>query len=196
MAKEKDNELLTKAIAYANKMHADTCRKGTNMPYIVHPLEVMHNLYLMKASKALMAAGVLHDVVEDTDATIADIEKKFGKEIAELVNSHTEQNKELPWEERKVIAMEEERNLPKEKQMLALADKLSNIRAMHRDLQIHGEKLWERFNRGKDKQSWYYHSSVNVLKALDCEANIAPYYEEFKRLVDDVFGPEPEGCLK
>lgn len=196
MAKETENKLLTKAIAYANKMHAGTCRKGTDMPYIVHPLEVMHNLYLMKAGKALMAAGVLHDVVEDTDATIADIEKNFGKEIAELVNSHTEQNKELPWEKRKVIAMEEERNLPKEMQMLALADKLSNIRAMHRDSQIYGEKLWERFNRGKGKQSWYYHSSVNVLKALANEPNVAPYYEEFKTLVDEVFGPEPEGCLK
>lgn len=196
MAKETENKLLTKAIDYANKMHAGTCRKGTDMPYIVHPLEVMHNLYLMKGSKALLAAGVLHDVVEDTDATMADIEKEFGKEIAELVNSHTEQNKELPWENRKTIAMEEERKLSKEKQMLALADKLSNIRAMHRDLQTHGEKLWERFNRGKDKQSWYYHSSANVLIALADEPDVAHYYEEFKSLVDKVFGPVPEGCLK
>ena len=196
MAEEMENKLLTKAIDYANKMHAGTCRKGTDMPYIVHPLEVMHNLYLMKASKALMVAGVLHDVVEDTDVTIADIEKEFGKEIAELVNSHTEQNKELPWEKRKTIAMEEERELSKEKQMLALADKLSNIRAMNRDFQVYGEKLWERFNRGKDKQSWYYHSSANVLIALAGEPDVAHYYEEFKTLVDKVFGPAPEGCLK
>lgn len=92
--------------------------------------------------------------------------------------------------------MVEERKLSKEKQMLALADKLSNIRAMHRDLQTHGEKLWERFNRGKDKQSWYYHSSANVLIGLADEPDVAHYYEEFKTLIDKVFGPTPEGCLK
>ena len=92
--------------------------------------------------------------------------------------------------------MEEERNLPKEMQMLALADKLSNIRAMHRDFIVLGDKLWERFNRGKDKQSWYYHSSANVLKSLANEPEVAPYYDEFKKLVDEVFGPEPDGCLK
>lgn len=193
---EKDNELLIKAIDYANKMHAGDTRKGTDMPYIVHPLEVMHNLYLMQASKTLMAAGVLHDVVEDTDATIGDIEKEFGSVVAELVNSHTEQHKEWPWEKRKITAMDEERNLPKDMQMLALADKLANIRAMHRDFKLLGEKLWERFNRGKDQQNWYYHSSVNVLKKLEEYPEVAPFYSEFKVLVDDVFGAEPEGCLK
>lgn len=196
MVIEKDNELLIKAIEYANAMHAGACRKGTTMPYIIHPMEVMHNLYLMQADKSLMAAGVLHDVVEDTDATMTDIEKRFGVKIAELVKSHTEQHKEWPWEQRKAIAMEEERTLSKEMQMLALADKLSNIRAMHRDYVKLGDKLWERFNRGKDKQSWYYHSSVNVLKGLATYPEVEAFYNEFAKLVDEVFGNEPDGCLK
>lgn len=193
---EKGNELLVKAIDFANRMHAGTCRKGTDMPYIVHPLEVMHVLLLMNASKALMAAGVLHDVVEDTDATLELIEKEFGKEIAALVESHTERHKEWEWEKRKIFAMEEERNHPKEMKMLALADKLANIRATKRDLDTYGDELWKRFNRGKDKQNWYYHSSVNVLGELEKYQDTAPFYEEFKTLVNEVFGPEPEGCLK
>lgn len=196
MCVQNDNELLIMAIDYANKMHAGDTRKGTDMPYIVHPLEVMHNLYLMQASKILMAAGVLHDVVEDTDATISDIEKEFGPVIAKLVNSHTEQHKEWPWEKRKIKAMKEEQTLPKEMQMLALADKLANIRAMHHDYKVYGDELWKRFNRGKDQQSWYYHSSVNVLKKLANYPEIAPSYEEFKTLVEEVFGTEPVGCLK
>lgn len=192
---ENDNYLLSEAIQFAAFWHRDAVRKGTDMPYIVHPMEVMHNLYLMGADKKLMAAGVLHDVVEDTEVTIEMVREVFGDEVALLVNSHTEQNKELPWEERKIIAMEEERTLPKNMQMLALADKLSNIRAMARDYKACGEELWKRFNRGKDKQSWYYHSSANVLSALGKYDDTALAYVEFCNLVDEVFGSEPEGCL-
>lgn len=61
-----DNKLLNEAIMYATRMHKKTLRKGIDMSYIVHPLEVMHILELMHADKQLMAAGVLHDTVEDT----------------------------------------------------------------------------------------------------------------------------------
>ena len=74
-----ENEMLTNAIAYAVEMHKGGLRKGTNIPYIVHPLEVMHILFEMGADKKLMAAGVLHDTVEDTKATLEDIEERFGK---------------------------------------------------------------------------------------------------------------------
>ena len=74
-----ENEMLTNAITYAVKMHKGGLRKGTNIPYIVHPLEVMHILYEMGADKKLMAAGVLHDTVEDTEATLDEI-KEFIKD--------------------------------------------------------------------------------------------------------------------
>ena len=71
-----ENELLNNAISFAVEKHKNGLRKGTKMPYIVHPLEVMHNLMLMGADKNLMAAGVLHDTVEDTDATLEEIGAK------------------------------------------------------------------------------------------------------------------------
>lgn len=83
-----ENELLNDAIAYASTMHRSGLRKGTTMPYIVHPLEVMHILEVMTGDKHLMAAGVLHDVVEDTDATIEDVYAKFGDDIGTLVEGH------------------------------------------------------------------------------------------------------------
>ncbi|WP_337479055.1 HD domain-containing protein, partial [Phascolarctobacterium succinatutens] len=57
-----ENELLNDAIAYAATMHRSGLRKGTTMPYIVHPLEVMHILEVMTGDKHLMAAGVLYDL--------------------------------------------------------------------------------------------------------------------------------------
>ena len=93
-----ENELLNDAIAYAAVMHRSGLRKGTTMPYIVHPLEVMHILEVMTGDKHLMAAGVLHDVVEDTDATIEEVYARFGDDIGALVEGHTEKHKEDPWD--------------------------------------------------------------------------------------------------
>ena len=92
-----ENELLNDAIAYAAVMHRSGLRKGTTMPYIVHPLEVMHILEVMTGDKHLMAAGVLHDVVEDTSVTLEDIYSRFGDDIGTLVEGHTEKHKEDPW---------------------------------------------------------------------------------------------------
>ena len=125
-----ENCLLESGIINAMLWHDGQLRKGTNLPYIVHPLEVMNILLQMGADKKLMIAGVLHDTAEDTEATLADIEEIFGKDVADLVASHTEMDKSLPWRERKEIALEHLAKASKREQMLVLADKLSNIEAM------------------------------------------------------------------
>ena len=183
-----ENELLNNAIAFAVEKHKNGLRKGTKMPYIVHPLEVMHNLMLMGADKNLMAAGVLHDTVEDTDATLDEIAEKFGKDVASLVASHTEKDKSLPWKKRKDIALEHLKQANKREQMLVLADKLSNMRAIARDYDKIQDKLWERFNRGKEDQAWYYRSGAASLLKLGEYEDTKGLYGEFVELVDKVFG--------
>ena len=182
-----ENDLLNRAIAYAVAMHRGGVRKGTNIPYIVHPLEVMHNLLLMKADKKLMAAGVLHDTVEDTEARIEDIQVLFGQEVASLVASHTEEDKNLPWSRRKKIALEHLAKANRREKILVLADKLSNMRAINRDYQCLGDKLWERFNQGKDQQEWYYQEGVKALADLKDDPDTTEMYKEFVMLVNDVF---------
>ena len=183
-----ENELLNNAIAFAVEKHRNGLRKGTTMPYIVHPLEVMHNLMLMGADKYLMAAGVLHDTVEDTDATLEEIAAKFGDDVAALVSSHTEKDKSLSWKTRKEIALEHLKHANKREQMLVLADKLSNMRAIARDYAELKEKLWDRFNRGKDSQAWYYRSGASSLMKLGEYEDTKALYLEFAELVDKVFG--------
>lgn len=182
-----ENEMLNNAIAYAVEKHKKGLRKGTKMPYIVHPLEVMHNLLLMGADKNLMAAGVLHDTVEDTDATLEEIAENFGEDVAALVASHTEKDKELPWKERKEIALEHLKHANKREQMLVLADKLSNMRAIARDYAELSDKLWERFNRGMDAQAWYYHGGAAALAQLGEYDDTRALYQEFADLVNEVF---------
>ena len=183
-----ENKLLNNAIAFAIEKHRNGLRKGTTMPYIVHPLEVMHNLMLMEADKNLMAAGVLHDTVEDTDATLEEIAAKFGDDVAALVSSHTEKDKSLPWKTRKEIALEHLKHANKREQMLVLADKLSNMRAIARDYAALKDKLWDRFNRGKESQAWYYRSGAASLMKLGEYEDTKALYLEFAELVDKVFG--------
>ena len=182
-----ENELLNNAIAFAVEKHKNGLRKGTKMPYIVHPLEVLHYLMLMGADKNLMAAGVLHDTVEDTDATLEEIAEKFGEDVASLVASHTEKDKSLPWKKRKDIALEHLKHANKREQMLVLADKLSNMRAIARDYDKIQDKLWERFNRGKEDQAWYYNAGADALVALADYEDTYELYDEFAGLVDYVF---------
>lgn len=183
-----ENELLNNAIAFAVEKHKNGLRKGTKMPYIVHPLEVMHNLMLMGADKNLMAAGVLHDTVEDTDATLDEIVEKFGEDVASLVASHTEKDKSLPWKKRKDIALDHLKHANKREQMLVLADKLSNMRAIARDYDKIQDKLWERFNRGKEDQAWYYGMGAAALMKLGEYEDTKELYWEFVGLIDKVFG--------
>lgn len=189
-----ENELLNNAIAYALEQHKGGLRKGTNIPYIVHPLEVMNILFHMGADKKLMAAGVLHDTVEDTTATLEDIAEKFGQEVADLVASHTEKNKSLPWRKRKELALEHLAHVGKREQMLVLADKISNIEAMANDLCKVKEKLWERFNQGKKQQEWYYRKAVEMFELFEDDIELMSFYQRFKDAVDFVFDPENEAA--
>lgn len=178
--------MINKAIKYARKKHIGQKRKGKDVPYIVHPLEVFNILYRMGADNNLLIAGLLHDVLEDTDTKVQEIASEFGTDVAELVAAHTE-NKKLQWQERKKIACEELATAPKRVQMLVLADKLSNIREMAQDHEDIGDELWKRFRKGYEMQSWYYHYSIGFLKAMANDKKTAWAYSEYIKTVNEVF---------
>lgn len=73
------------AIAKASWWHGEQVRKYTNEKYIVHPIEVMKFLELFTKDEAVLAAAILHDVIEDTDATIEEVKAIFGEDVASLV---------------------------------------------------------------------------------------------------------------
>ena len=77
-----------------------------------------------------------------------------------------------------------------QKELQVLADKLANMRAIARDYAKYGENLWQRFKRGKDIQSWYYHAAVKAMSDLEFDAEAVPFYKEFEGNVNQVFGYE------
>ncbi len=165
--------LMDRAIVFATRAHSGTYRKGTNIPYIVHPIEAAAIVSTMTDDPDMIAAAVLHDVVEDTDATVEEISFFFNERIARLVEAESEdKRKDLPpqetWMVRKMETLEFLRNeADREAKILALADKLSNMRAIHRDQNTVGDKLWERFNeKDKAKHGWMYRQVAGALSEL------------------------------
>ena len=146
----------------------------------------------------VLAAAVLHDVVEDCGVEEAELRARFGRRVARLVMAESEQ-KELDarasWQKRKLRAVNRLRDAPREEMILELADKLSNLRAMERDLRALGPRLWLRFNQtNPSMQRWYYASVAGALAPLqEFDA-----YQEFVALLPRVFGeagsPEAEGA--
>ena len=185
-----DNARLNAAIRYAVSQHEGQLRKGSTKPYIVHPLEVMTILMNMGADPDLMIAGLLHDTIEDTGATRQEIEEKFGADVAELVDGHSE-DKSKSWQERKSAAIEHLRHADRRMQLLVLADKVSNMRSGILDHRAVGEKLWDRFNAPKERQEWYYRGILDALSDRREDENAAPFYAELERMFAELFGENP-----
>lgn len=182
--------MLDKAIIYAAHAHQGMVRKGNHQPYIFHPLEVLNLVSMMTDDDEILTAAVLHDTVEDTASTVDDIRKEFGERVAKLVNYESEDkrgqvNKAGTWVERKQEAINTLNNVDDiGAKMVALGDKVSNLRSFHLLQLQEGEKCWDIFNM-KDplKHRWYY---LEVAKALE-ELKDYPVYKEYLFLIDAVF---------
>ena len=156
--------MLDFAIEVAAKAHAGQARKGTDIPYISHPYAVGMMLARAGYSEEIVAAGILHDTVEDTDLTLEWIRDNFGERVALIVEGCTEpRHRWEAWETRKAHTLEYLRTAPWEVRLVACADKLRNLRSIAADLEVAGEGVWERFTRGRAKQEWYYRGLADSL---------------------------------
>lgn len=137
--------------------HRFQFRKGGEaVPYLVHPLRVGELLAKAGCNDSVIVAGILHDVLEDTEVSAADVEAAFGAEVLALVEGASEPDKEASWEERKQHTLEYLAEAPVDVLLIACADKLDNLGGLVLDKQLHGDRVWQRFNRGADAQRWYF----------------------------------------
>lgn len=184
-----DTQFLDRAIEFAVHAHAGTERRGKGFPYIIHPLEAMAIVATMTADQEILAAAVLHDVVEDTDITIDEIRKRFGDRVAQLVDSESDRKMEFTdWRTRKEESLNRLSFASREEKIVALGDKLSNMRAIARDYTTKGDdSFWEMFHvKEKAVHSWRYHALVEALSSLsDTYA-----FQEFRYLVNSIFPEE------
>ena len=181
--------VLARALEVSAKAHADHTRKGSEIPYIVHPFEVAMILQENGMTEEVIAAGLLHDILEDTSLTETDIKDKFGQSILDLVIGASEKltdREKRSWKERKehtVYYLDQEASFTIK--CVSCADKLSNARSIVRDLKsIEDEQqFWNRFNAGRENQKWYYKSLVNSLRELEG----LQMYRELEKTVESLF---------
>lgn len=184
-----NTELLDRAILFAVKAHAGTERRGKGFPYIVHPMEAMEIVATITPDQELLAAAALHDTVEDTNVTIEEIRDQFGERVANLVAAESDvfiegKSEEETWHARKQAAMDRLAAAPHDAKIVALGDKLSNMRAIARDYATMGDKLWDIFHaKDPSDHEWHYRGLANSLRELsDTFA-----FQEFESLINKVF---------
>ena len=187
-----DTTFLDKAIIFAVKAHAGTERRGKGFPYIVHPMEAMEIVATMTADQELLAAAALHDTVEDTAVEVEDIRREFGDRVADLVAAESDSiaegmSEEDSWKARKQLALNRLSSTSRDVKIVALGDKLSNMRAIARDYAVKGDQLWLLFHvKEKRDHEWHYRGLASSLSSL----NDTFAYQEFVSLIDEVFGKQ------
>ncbi len=184
-----DTTLLDRAVIFAVKAHAGTERRGKGFPYIVHPMEAMEIVATITPDQELLAAAALHDVVEDTEISADEIRREFGDRIANLVVAESDVfeegvSEEDSWHARKQAAIDRLARASHDAKIVAMGDKLSNMRAIARDYAVKGDELWKIFHAKDPKDhEWHYRGLADSLSELkDTFA-----YKEFVSLIDQVF---------
>jgi len=188
-----DTSLVDKAVRFAVDAHSGTERRGKGFPYVIHPLEAMEIVASVTSDPELLAAAVLHDTVEDTPVTLEMIREEFGPRVASIVDAESDRyvpgvNEQDSWRARKQAAIQRLSDASRDVKIVALGDKLSNMRAIERDYRQQGESLWNIFHApgGKADHEWHYRSLATALSDL---AGTDPY-KEFVSRMENVFGSQ------
>ena len=170
----------------ASRLHATQKRKGTEIPYIAHLMSVAALVIEDGGDEDEAIAGLLHDAVEDQGGreTLEEICRRFGERVAGIVYGCTDAETlpKPPWLERKKRYVDHIRIAPPEVRRVSSADKLHNARAILADFRHEGNRLWERFDGGRDGTLWYYRALVQAFQA----AGASPIVEELDRVVTEL----------
>lgn len=158
---------LDDALAFVAEAFRNKTRKGTNIPYLTHLLAVMALVGEHGGSEEQMIAALLHDTLEDIEGISRDdLELRFGGPVADMVValSDTVEHPKPDWRTRKTRYLARLAQEGCWVKLVSAAVKLHNLQCLLRDLDRHGDKVWKRFNAGREDQLWYYRSVVEALE--------------------------------
>lgn len=173
--------LVEHAMRIALDAHKDQVRKTDGSPYVVHPLMVALILQRHLCADEIIAAGLVHDVLEDTSVTEAYLRRELGDVVTDYVVAVSE-DKSLSWEERKKKYIETLRQAPEGAKAVSVADKIHNLQSLLRAHADMGSAVWNVFNRGKEQQIWFQSALLEMFK----EVWRHPLVAEYERLVGEM----------
>jgi hypothetical protein len=175
---------LADALDFAVRAHGDQIRKGTTIPYVSHVLGVAALVFEGGGDEDLAIAGLLHDVLEDTSASAAQIADAFGPRVAVIVRacSDTEERPKPPALERKRNYLKHLAEADADTLLVSLADKLHNSRTILLDFRTDALGLLRRFNLSGNQTIWYYSSLADIYR----RRRPGPLADELSRVVADL----------
>lgn len=186
--------LVKKAIVYAADLHRDQRRKSEDVPYVVHPFTVMLLLSEHTDNETLLAAALLHDVLEDVPGyREADMRRDFGDAVTDLVlevsekkDPNREYDKRGTWRERKEGYLAGLRQDSQEAVMLSAADRIHNLSDLNEHLERNGLAELDKYNAGADQQRWFFGEVAAVVSERlgdhPLARRLAAEVERFRRL--------------
>jgi (p)ppGpp synthase/HD superfamily hydrolase len=179
---------LERALRWAAVCHQGQTRKGSGVPYVEHVVGVAMILDRLGFAEEVVVAGLLHDVVEDTEATLDDVRERFGDEVASVVALCSEvklddQGRKRPWIDRKRDHLAALADAPTAARAVILADKLHNLVSIACDLRD-GRPVWSQFNAERDQVLWYYRASIDAAGRGDLKLDALA--AECRRALDEV----------
>lgn len=182
------------ALGYAAELHNTQTRKASAVPYVGHLLSVAGLVIEADGSEIEVIAALLHDAAEDQggDATLAEIEERFGAEVAAIVEecSDTVVTPKPPWRERKENYIAHLDEVSDSTIRVSMADKLDNARAILRDLRREGPSVWKRFNTDNPHDHlWYYRSLLEVYRRRSDSWLVEELARVIKMLEDEIGPP-------
>jgi (p)ppGpp synthase/HD superfamily hydrolase len=176
----------TAALEYAAGLHAEQPRKISGAPYLAHLLGVAAIALEYGGNEDEAIAALLHDAVEDQGgaATLEEIRRRFGDEVAAIVDGCTDSatTPKPPWQKRKEAYLASLRHASASVRLVEAADKLHNARAILQEYRLRGEALWGYFRGGRDGTLWYYREALGALR----HSGVTPLVEELDRVVAEL----------
>lgn len=171
--------LIYKAIHEAARLHDGQYRKIVELPFIVHPFSVGFILAQYTDDEEIIAAGILHDTVEDVRGyTNEDVRRDFGDRVADIVAGVTEPENGT-WKEIRQAYLDTLRNGGEEAVMVSVADKIHNILSTIEGIEAKGEEFWNEFQGNRADYLWYYEEVMAIAK----ERLDNPIVEEFEEVL-------------
>ncbi|MFO0660184.1 MAG: HD domain-containing protein [Polyangiaceae bacterium] len=154
------------ALVLAAEAFRHVRRSRSDVPYLMHLLQVMVTVGENGGDEDQLIAAVLHDYLEDVPGTSeAELREKFGDRVARLVVALTDsvERPKPPWKERKMRYLAHLANEPAEVKLISVADKIHNARSIRRDRAHIGQRVWEKFSASQEEVIWYYRELVRSL---------------------------------
>ena len=171
--------LLERATRLAVAAHEGQVRKEGGVPYITHPFAVTLLLAQYDFPETVLAAGLTHDVLEDTKVTEAELREVLGDEVVDIVCMVTNDDS-LSWKEKKLKYIESVRNGSEAAKAVSTADKIHNAQSLLDNHAERGVEIWKNFNTGRDEKLWFEDAMLAMLQ----ETWQHPLVEKYAVLVE------------